>query len=343
MGTRLVYRRPGPSRAVAAANPSGRNPPRRSCTTGAAPASSALTTTWTPATWSAGRASSQRPGPPRRAAVASAEARSATAGSTTSRGRPVEPEVATSTPSPGPDIGSVGRAAAVAGGGTRAYGGAAASRGNTAGPPSSASATAAARAVTASGEPSSRMIRTGPSSVARRRHRTSCEPSHTECTRRTCCSGCAGFSRCASAQVGVRQAAIGRCSLRAVDHHPGRRRRGVVGAIGDLPVHADQAGGEVSTSTVVGQPRCGQAVQNGRGGRGVGHTPSTRQPTVPVRRAGRDRRFGDLSSARGTGSSRGRASAGRRRGPPPPRRSGRPAASPRPRTAVGRPARRRAG
>ena len=341
MGTRLVYRRPGPSRAVAAANPSGRNPPRRSCTTGAAPASSALTTTWTPATWSAGRASSQRPGPPRRAAVASAEARSAAAGSTTSRGRPVEPEVATSTPSPGPDSGRsdglprCGRRDSR----VRGRGG---SSGSTAGPPSSASATAAARMATAAGEPSSRMIRTGPSSVARPRHRTSCEPSHTERTRRTCCSGCAGFSRCASAQVGVRQAAIGRCSLRAVDHHPGRRRRGVVGAIGDLPVHADQAGGEVGTSTVVGQPRCGQAVQDGRGGGGVGHTPSTRRAIVrcagPAAIAVRG-----LSSARGTGSSRGRASAGRRRGPPPPRRSGRPAASPRPRTAVGRPARRRAG
>ena len=88
---------------------------------------------------------------------------------------------------------------AARGGGTRAYGGAAASSGSTAGPPSSAWATAAARASTAAGEPSSRMIRTGPSSVAPPRRRTSCGPSHTHRTRRTCCSGCAGH-RCASSQ-----------------------------------------------------------------------------------------------------------------------------------------------
>ena len=50
-----------------------------------------------------------------------------------------------------------------------------------------------------------------------------------------------------------------------------------------------------------------------------------------------------LSSARGRGSSRARAFPGTRRGPRRPRRSCTPAASPRPRTAAGRRARRRAG
>ena len=189
------------------------------------------------------------------------------------------------------------------------------------------------------------MIRTGPSSVvARPRCRTSCEPSHTpECdpahvlqrVRRLRRALCVSAGGCASGRE------CGRCSLRAVDHHPGRRRRGVVGASRrpPRPRGPGRRRGEHERGRRPARLRSGDPGRSGRG-RGRPHplNPAAHcagapgRPRSPVR---------GLSSARGTGTSRGRASPGRRRGPRPPRRSCRPAGSPRPRTAAGRPARRR--
>ena len=238
--------------------------------------------------------------------MASAEARSAAAGSTTSRGRPVEPEVATSTPSPGSDVRSVGRAAAVTGGGTRAYGGAVASRGTTAGPPSSAWATAAARAATASGEPSSRMVRTGPSSVARRRHRTSCEPVHTQCARRACCSGCAGRARCASTQrVCVRRAASDRLMLTPRRRSPPGTAAARGGRGRQRPPRPHGPGrrrGEHERGRRPARLRSGGPGRSGRG-RGRSHplNPAAHRAGAPGRPRSPVR---VLSSARGTARSR---------------------------------------
>ena len=68
-------------------------------------------------------------------------------------------------------------------------------------------------------------------------------------------------------------------------------------------------------------------------------TPACRSSPVAAQGDG-DR---NVRSARGTASSRGRASRGTRRGPPRPRRSRRPGGSPRRRTPAGRPGRRRSG
>src|SRR5699024_5397007 len=61
---------------------------------GVVPESRDRISTWMPAMWWAGRASSQAPGPPSRSWVAAAEARSAAAGSSAPFGVPVVPEVA---------------------------------------------------------------------------------------------------------------------------------------------------------------------------------------------------------------------------------------------------------
>ena len=142
--------------------------------------------------------------------------------------------------------------------------------------------------------------------------------------------------------------------LRAVDHDAGRRRRGVVRPAGDLPVHPDEPGRQMRMSALHGEAGGGKTVENG----GIGHAPSTRaaaRAVRPVAGSGnrsrgqvagqeRDRAGRPGSVVPGVrATSRGRASRGTRRGPPPPRRSCRPGGSPRRRTAAGRPARRRSG
>ena len=110
-------------------------------TCGGAPASSALTITCTPATCSAGSASSQRAGPPSRASVARADARSAAADSATSLASPVDPEVAMTTAEPRGAVAAPGVAPR--------------ERGRTGGPPPNASASASMSVLTRSGDPSS--------------------------------------------------------------------------------------------------------------------------------------------------------------------------------------------
>lgn len=68
-----------------------------SSSTGAVPASALRTNTCRPAMWYAGNASSQLPGPPRRAWVADALAVRAAAVSIAPLGAPVVPEVVTTT------------------------------------------------------------------------------------------------------------------------------------------------------------------------------------------------------------------------------------------------------
>ena len=119
---------------------------RRSITTGGAPASNARTITWTPATCSPGSASNHRPGPPSRASVARADARSAAPDSATSFGSPVEPDVAMTTAVPAGACITQGRAPTA--------------RGNTAGPPPSAAANASTSSPTRSGDPSTSISRT---------------------------------------------------------------------------------------------------------------------------------------------------------------------------------------
>ena len=152
---------------MAAAKPSGRKPPRRSCTTGRGPARSAAHDHLDAGDVVGGQREQPASGPPSRAAVASAEAAGRRAGARRAAARPVEPEVATSTPhrprTPDPGRRRVGgrRDVVVP---TTAGSGAPAASGSTAGPPSSASASGRGQGVsTAPGEPSSRMIRTPPS------------------------------------------------------------------------------------------------------------------------------------------------------------------------------------
>ena len=141
----LVQRAAQARCAAAAGKAAGRKPPRRSCTVGAAPASSALTITWTPATWSAGApAATGRAAEAGRSAVAQAGPRQWAARRSGAIGRS---GVATGTPVPG------SASAAICGSG-------ASSASGTAGPPSSALASAATSRSTAGGDPSSRTIRT---------------------------------------------------------------------------------------------------------------------------------------------------------------------------------------
>jgi hypothetical protein len=104
--------------------------------------------TCTPATCSAGNANSHRPGPPSRASVARADARSAAADSATSLGSPVDPDVAITTAVPAGARVTPGRAPT----GT----------GSTGGPPSSAAASASTSSATRPGDPSTSISRTPP-------------------------------------------------------------------------------------------------------------------------------------------------------------------------------------
>ena len=143
VGTSEVYA--APERVAASANASARKPSRRSITAAGAPARAERSSTCSPATWWAGSASSHRPGGPTRAYVASAEARSASAGSRTAFGAPVEPVVVTTAAT----ASSTGASRSAVGAGSP---GPVAS---TAGPsPSSAARAAAPRRVAASGLPS---------------------------------------------------------------------------------------------------------------------------------------------------------------------------------------------
>ena len=139
MGTRLVYRRPGPSAAVAAANPSGRNPPRRSCTDGCGAGEQRPHDDLDARDVLGGQREQPASGPAEaRGGGVRAEARSAAADSATSFGSPVEPEVAMTTAVPAERVGRVCRAPT--------------GSGRTGGPPSSAAARASTSTRTRSGD-----------------------------------------------------------------------------------------------------------------------------------------------------------------------------------------------
>ena len=87
------------------------NPRTRPARPASEPASRLRTSTWTPAMWCGGKASSQLPGPPRRSWVARALAVSAAAVSRAPLGAPVVPEVVT-TRATSSSIGSPIRSAA---------------------------------------------------------------------------------------------------------------------------------------------------------------------------------------------------------------------------------------
>ena len=97
VGTSEVKRILSVSSSAAAVKASGVKPPLMSMTQGRVPANSERTSTWTPATYCTGRASSHWPSPLSAKAVAMEDAASASTVSTVALGVPVEPEVRTTT------------------------------------------------------------------------------------------------------------------------------------------------------------------------------------------------------------------------------------------------------
>ena len=97
VGTSEVKRILSVSSSAAAVKASGVKPPDRSMTHGRVPAKSERTSTWTPATYWTGRASSHWPSPLSAKAVAMDEAARASTVRTVAFGAPVDPEVRTTT------------------------------------------------------------------------------------------------------------------------------------------------------------------------------------------------------------------------------------------------------